>query len=143
MAHHHHALCLLALCQHTAAQPAHSHLQVSSHHLFVRRRRPAASRSPSCVSTLSFFLHFFSFTFQEVQDNTDRIWKFQRYELIKEYHSRPAAPPPFILLSHLYLFIRNIVLCRPPVRYREFSKSFTLVCSPLVVFEFVKKKFHF
>lgn len=30
VAHHHHALRLLALCQHTAAQPAHSHLQVSS-----------------------------------------------------------------------------------------------------------------
>lgn len=63
-----------------------------------------------------------SFTFQEVQDNTDRIWKFQRYELIKEYHSRPAAPPPFIILSHIYLFISNVVLCRPPYKSKEFSE---------------------
>ncbi|KAJ0070569.1 hypothetical protein NL108_016259, partial [Boleophthalmus pectinirostris] len=46
-------------------------------------------------------------------DNRQPIWKFQRYELIKEYHSRPAAPPPFILLSHLYLLVRRVVLCRP------------------------------
>lgn len=63
-----------------------------------------------------------SFTFEEVQDNTDKIWKFQRYELIKEYHSRPAAPPPFIILSHIYLFIRSMVLRRPPKIYKEFSK---------------------
>uniref|UniRef100_A0A3P8VPQ9 Uncharacterized protein n=1 Tax=Cynoglossus semilaevis TaxID=244447 RepID=A0A3P8VPQ9_CYNSE len=75
------------------------------------------------ILLLNLLIAIFNFTFQEVQDNTDRIWKFQRYELIKEYHSRPAAPPPFILLSHLYLFIRNIVLCRPPVRYREFKNE--------------------
>uniref|UniRef100_A0A3Q3R2C2 TRPM-like domain-containing protein n=1 Tax=Monopterus albus TaxID=43700 RepID=A0A3Q3R2C2_MONAL len=58
------------------------------------------------------------FTFQVVQDNTDIIWKFQRYELIKEYHSRPAAPPPFIILSHLYL-----VLCRRPIVCKEFKNE--------------------
>uniref|UniRef100_A0A3Q3IXD7 Uncharacterized protein n=1 Tax=Monopterus albus TaxID=43700 RepID=A0A3Q3IXD7_MONAL len=58
-----------------------------------------------CVYFLDADVVLFSllyFTFQVVQDNTDIIWKFQRYELIKEYHSRPAAPPPFIILSHLY-----------------------------------------
>uniref|UniRef100_A0A8D3ADL1 Transient receptor potential cation channel, subfamily M, member 2 n=1 Tax=Scophthalmus maximus TaxID=52904 RepID=A0A8D3ADL1_SCOMX len=71
------------------------------------------------ILLLNLLIAIFNFTFQEVQDNTDRIWKFQRYELIKEYHSRPAAPPPFIILSHLYLFIRHVVLCRPPVKYDE------------------------
>lgn len=81
-----------------------------------------------------FFLNFLmfrvivphSFTFEEVQDNTDKIWKFQRYELIKEYHSRPAAPPPFIIFSHIYLFIRSMVLRRPPKIYKEFSKCWSV-----------------
>ncbi|KAM9347244.1 transient receptor potential cation channel subfamily M member 2 [Symphorus nematophorus] len=73
------------------------------------------------ILLLNLLIAIFNFTFQEVQDNTDRIWKFQRYELIKEYHSRPAAPPPFIILSHLYLFIRNMVLCRPPIACTQFK----------------------
>ncbi|KAA8588234.1 hypothetical protein FQN60_001428 [Etheostoma spectabile] len=52
-----------------------------------------------------------------------KIWKFQRYELIKEYHSRPAAPPPFIIFSHLYLFIRNMLMCRPPIISKEFKSE--------------------
>ncbi|KAF7658007.1 hypothetical protein LDENG_00019260 [Lucifuga dentata] len=73
------------------------------------------------ILLLNLLIAIFNFTFEEVQDNTDRIWKFQRYELIKEYHSRPAAPPPFIILSHLYLFIRKVVLCRPPIKCKEFK----------------------
>ncbi|KAG7503560.1 transient receptor potential cation channel subfamily M member 2 [Solea senegalensis] len=75
------------------------------------------------ILLLNLLIAIFNFTFEEVQDNTDRIWKFQRYELIKEYHSRPAAPPPFIIFSHLYLFIRHMVLCRPPVLCREFKNE--------------------
>lgn len=73
------------------------------------------------ILLLNLLIAIFNFTFQVVQDNTDIIWKFQRYELIKEYHSRPAAPPPFIILSHLYL-----VLCRRPIVCKEFTSG---VCS--------------
>ncbi|XP_071321114.1 transient receptor potential cation channel subfamily M member 2 [Trachinotus anak] len=75
------------------------------------------------ILLLNLLIAIFNFTFQEVQDNTDRIWKFQRYELIKEYHSRPAAPPPFIIFSHLYLFIRSVVLRRPPIICKEFKNE--------------------
>ncbi|XP_078119009.1 LOW QUALITY PROTEIN: transient receptor potential cation channel subfamily M member 2 [Sander vitreus] len=75
------------------------------------------------ILLLNLLIAIFNFTFQEVQENTDRIWKFQRYELIKEYHSRPAAPPPFIIFSHLYLFIRNMVMCRPPIISKEFRSE--------------------
>ncbi|KAG9349264.1 hypothetical protein JZ751_027707 [Albula glossodonta] len=73
------------------------------------------------ILLLNLLIAIFNFTFQEVQDNTDSIWKFQRYELIKEYHSRPAPPPPFIFLSHLYLFIKRVVLRRPPQRHKQFK----------------------
>uniref|UniRef100_A0A3Q2U874 Ion transport domain-containing protein n=1 Tax=Fundulus heteroclitus TaxID=8078 RepID=A0A3Q2U874_FUNHE len=74
------------------------------------------------ILLLNLLIAIFNFTFQEVQDNTDKIWKFQRYELIKEYHSRPAAPPPFIILSHLFIFMRMMVPCCTHVRESEFSK---------------------
>ena len=49
-----------------------------------------------------------SYTFQVVQGNADMFWKFQRYNLIVEYHERPALAPPFILLSHLSLALRRV-----------------------------------
>ncbi|XP_055727936.1 transient receptor potential cation channel subfamily M member 2 isoform X3 [Salvelinus fontinalis] len=75
------------------------------------------------ILLLNLLIAIFNYTFQEVQDNTDTIWKFQRYELIKEYHSRPAAPPPLILLSHIFLFVRRRVLQRPPNSYRAFKEE--------------------
>ncbi|XP_029968357.1 transient receptor potential cation channel subfamily M member 2-like [Salarias fasciatus] len=79
------------------------------------------------ILLLNLLIAIFNFTFEEVQDNTDRIWKFQRYELIKEYHSRPAAPPPFIIFSHLYLFIRAVVLRKPSIVYREFKNELSQI----------------
>lgn len=64
-----------------------------------------------------------SYTFQEVQEHTDQIWKFQRHDLIEEYHGRPPAPPPFILLSHLQLLIKRIVLKIPAKRHKQLSES--------------------
>lgn len=49
-----------------------------------------------------------SYTFQVVQGNADMFWKFQRYHLIVEYHGRPALAPPFILLSHLSLVLKQV-----------------------------------
>uniref|UniRef100_A0A672QGX0 Uncharacterized protein n=1 Tax=Sinocyclocheilus grahami TaxID=75366 RepID=A0A672QGX0_SINGR len=75
------------------------------------------------ILLLNLLIAIFNYTFQGVQDNTDTIWKFQRYELIKEYHSRPALPPPFILLSHLILFIRGVLLRYPPQRHKHFRQE--------------------
>ncbi|XP_061081605.1 transient receptor potential cation channel subfamily M member 2-like [Conger conger] len=75
------------------------------------------------ILLLNLLIAIFNYTFQEVQDNTDTIWKFQRYELIKEYHSRPAPPPPFIFLSHVYIFFRRKVLHRPPQKFKRFMEE--------------------
>uniref|UniRef100_A0A2K5M7H7 Transient receptor potential cation channel subfamily M member 2 n=1 Tax=Cercocebus atys TaxID=9531 RepID=A0A2K5M7H7_CERAT len=64
-----------------------------------------------------------SYTFQQVQEHTDQIWKFQRHDLIEEYHSRPAAPPPFILLSHLQLFIKRVILKTPAKRHKQLKNK--------------------
>ncbi|XP_014869423.1 PREDICTED: transient receptor potential cation channel subfamily M member 2-like, partial [Poecilia mexicana] len=76
------------------------------------------------ILLINLLIAIFNYTFEEVHDNTDRIWKFQRYQLIKEYYSRPAPPPPFIILSHLYLFIRKLGRCDASARETEFKKDF-------------------
>ncbi|XP_077358167.1 transient receptor potential cation channel subfamily M member 4-like isoform X1 [Festucalex cinctus] len=61
------------------------------------------------ILLINLLIAMFSYTFSEVQANSDIYWKFQRYNLIVQYHSRPSLAPPFIILSHINLFIkRNI-----------------------------------
>ncbi|XP_073710850.1 transient receptor potential cation channel subfamily M member 2 isoform X2 [Misgurnus anguillicaudatus] len=75
------------------------------------------------ILLLNLLIAILSYTFQEVQDNTDTIWKFQRYELIKEYHSRPALPPPFILISHLVIFIKGVFVRSPAQGHKYFRRE--------------------
>ncbi|XP_034780925.2 transient receptor potential cation channel subfamily M member 2-like isoform X1 [Acipenser ruthenus] len=67
------------------------------------------------ILLLNLLIAMFNYTFQDVQDNTDKIWKFQRYGLIVEYHSQPPFPPPLIIFSHLHLLIERI-FCKPKTR---------------------------
>lgn len=61
------------------------------------------------ILLLNLLIAMFSNTFQKVQDNTDLHWHFQRFGLISEYDTRPPLPPPFILLSHIYLLFCVII----------------------------------
>ncbi|KAF3832961.1 hypothetical protein F7725_026626 [Dissostichus mawsoni] len=61
------------------------------------------------VLLLNLLIAMFSYTFQIVQGNTDIFWKFQRYNLIVEYHSRPALAPPFIIISHLSQLFLSLI----------------------------------
>ncbi|XP_041438825.1 transient receptor potential cation channel subfamily M member 2 [Xenopus laevis] len=58
------------------------------------------------ILLLNLLIAMFSNTFGDVESHTDQIWKFYRFGLIKEYNERPAAPPPFILLSHFYFLLK-------------------------------------
>ncbi|XP_029141347.1 transient receptor potential cation channel subfamily M member 5 [Protobothrops mucrosquamatus] len=58
------------------------------------------------VLLMNLLIAMFSYTFQVVQGNADIFWKFQRYNLIVEYHGRPAFAPPFIIIDHIKLFLR-------------------------------------
>ncbi|XP_058518641.1 transient receptor potential cation channel subfamily M member 5 isoform X6 [Ochotona princeps] len=70
------------------------------------------------VLLMNLLIAMFSYTFQVVQGNADMFWKFQRYNLIVEYHGRPALAPPLILLSHLSLALRRL-LCKEAGPTRE------------------------
>ncbi|MEE6509068.1 hypothetical protein FKM82_024067 [Ascaphus truei] len=59
------------------------------------------------ILLLNLLIAMFSYTFSKVQGNSDIYWKFQRYNLIVEYHNRPALAPPFIIVSHIHTFIKR------------------------------------
>lgn len=63
-----------------------------------------------------------SSTFSEVQANSDIYWKFQRYNLIVQYHSRPSLAPPFIILSHINLFIKRVIRKVPSIKIHHFGQ---------------------
>nr|KAG5691035.1 hypothetical protein BaRGS_021246 [Batillaria attramentaria] len=45
------------------------------------------------------------YTFQQVQENTDIYWHFQRFNLIFEYSARPCLPPPLIIFSYIRMAV--------------------------------------
>ena len=47
-------------------------------------------------------------TFSEVQEKSDQIWKYERYNLVIEYYNRPGLIPPFILLAHIWSLLTYI-----------------------------------
>uniref|UniRef100_A0A8D2JEF2 Transient receptor potential cation channel subfamily M member 2 n=1 Tax=Varanus komodoensis TaxID=61221 RepID=A0A8D2JEF2_VARKO len=79
------------------------------------------------ILLLNLLIAMFNYTFQQVQEHTDQIWKFQRHDLIEEYHGRPPAPPPFILLNHLQLFVKRVILRKPVTQHKQLSKTFSWV----------------
>ncbi|XP_025027088.1 transient receptor potential cation channel subfamily M member 2 [Python bivittatus] len=75
------------------------------------------------ILLLNLLIAMFNYTFQQVQEHTDQIWKFQRHDLIEEYNGRPPAPPPFILLNHLQLFVKRVFLRKPTIRHKHLKKK--------------------
>ncbi|NXK94054.1 TRPM5 protein, partial [Formicarius rufipectus] len=60
------------------------------------------------VLLMNLLIAMFSYTFQVVQGKSDIFWKVQRYNLIMEYHGRPALAPPFIIINHIILVLRRL-----------------------------------
>ncbi|KAM4715466.1 transient receptor potential cation channel subfamily M member 4-like [Anableps anableps] len=72
------------------------------------------------ILLINLLIAMFSNTFTEVQANSEFYWKFQRYNLIVQYHSRPALAPPFIIFSHINLFIKRKIRKVPSVKVQHF-----------------------
>ncbi|XP_042252312.1 transient receptor potential cation channel subfamily M member 4-like isoform X2 [Thunnus albacares] len=72
------------------------------------------------ILLINLLIAMFSYTFSEVQANSDIYWKFQRYTLIVQYHSRPSLAPPLIIFSHINLFIKRTIRKVPSVKIHHF-----------------------
>ncbi|XP_078692315.1 transient receptor potential cation channel subfamily M member-like 2 isoform X4 [Branchiostoma floridae x Branchiostoma belcheri] len=58
------------------------------------------------VLLLNLLIAMFSFTFQKIQDNSEQVWRFHRYDIIYEFFDRPWGAPPVIILGHVWRFGR-------------------------------------
>ncbi len=50
--------------------------------------------------------------YQDVHENTEQIWKFQRYRLIFDYRNLLILPPPFIVFVHIFKLIQRLTRCK-------------------------------
>ncbi|KAM4717799.1 transient receptor potential cation channel subfamily M member 4a isoform 2-T2 [Anableps anableps] len=73
------------------------------------------------IVLVNLLIAMFSYTFSKVQEHSDIYWKFQRYNLIVEYHSRPCLAPPFIIFSHLHILIKRHIRQIPSVKSQHFA----------------------
>ncbi|CAF1480220.1 unnamed protein product, partial [Rotaria sordida] len=71
------------------------------------------------ILLLSLITAVFTHSIDEVRENTEFYWRYQRYAFVREYFERlPLSCPPLIVISHivlLFLTIRRIchsILCR-------------------------------
>ncbi|XP_013397522.1 transient receptor potential cation channel subfamily M member 1-like isoform X2 [Lingula anatina] len=61
------------------------------------------------ILLLSLLIAVFNSTFNRVNANSRQIWKFLRYTLVIENEQKPLLPPPFIVLSHVYLIVKYVI----------------------------------
>ena len=84
----------------------------------------------ACFSVVVYF-SFYSHVFQTVEENSNMIWKYQRYFLAMEFECKTQLVPPFSIIQHVFLIIRWIwqKICCPKSKISEFSVLF--MCTPL------------
>ncbi|KAM6951169.1 transient receptor potential cation channel subfamily M member 5-like [Aplochiton taeniatus] len=93
------------------------------------------------ILLINLLIAMFSYTFNKVQENSDTYWKFQRYNLIVEYHSRPSLAPPFIILSHFHLFIKRQIRKVASVKIHHFVLELRgRVANRLMTWESIQKE---
>ncbi|XP_066520760.1 transient receptor potential cation channel subfamily M member 4-like [Hoplias malabaricus] len=73
------------------------------------------------ILLINLLIAMFSYTFTKVQERSDTYWKFQRFNVIVEYHSRPCLAPPFIIFSHFHQFIKRNIRKVPSEKIHEFA----------------------
>lgn len=60
-----------------------------------------------------------SLTIQTVQNQSHRIWRYQRFRLVMEYAAKPPLPPPFNPLYYVFASIQYLVLKMHSCRQRH------------------------
>ncbi|XP_029283252.1 transient receptor potential cation channel subfamily M member 1-like [Cottoperca gobio] len=63
------------------------------------------------ILLVNLLIAVFNNTFFEVKSISNQVWKFQRYQLIMNFHDRPILPPPLIVFPHIYIVLRRLC-CR-------------------------------
>ncbi|XP_052253180.1 transient receptor potential cation channel subfamily M member 4-like [Dreissena polymorpha] len=91
----------------------------------------------SNILLLNLLIAMFSYTFTKIHEQSDKIWCFQRYFIIKDYALRPILCPPLNVLWHIYQLFQ---CCRHKCkRSQESDDPFRLIIC-LDCFEALNKK---
>ncbi|KAL3875816.1 hypothetical protein ACJMK2_033731, partial [Sinanodonta woodiana] len=60
------------------------------------------------ILLINLLIAMFSYTFQQVQEQSENVWRFYRFSLVHEYYDRPFLCPPFIIFNHLFRLVRYV-----------------------------------
>ncbi|KAK7074536.1 hypothetical protein SK128_025620 [Halocaridina rubra] len=60
------------------------------------------------IMLLNLLIAIFTYVFDEVQENSMEIWKFEMYRLIREYDLKPGLVPPFVVIEYIWRLGKNI-----------------------------------
>lgn len=67
------------------------------------------------------YIYIYSFAINDVQDKNEYFWRYQRYQLIREYFEKPKfAFPPLSLIVYIFMLIN--LIWRRRTSFRVFSK---------------------
>ena len=50
---------------------------------------------------------FFSYIYGEVQEKSIEVWKFEKYELLKEFQKKPRMPFPFSIPENIISLLKH------------------------------------
>ena len=83
------------------------------------------------VMLLNLLIAIFTSVFDEVNRNSNEIWKWEMYRLLVDYDSRPVLPPPLIILEIFWDMIKGcgkLICCRQRANYEgNLEKQFVMV----------------
>ena len=60
------------------------------------------------VMLLNLLIAIFTSVFEDVQENSKDVWKYEMYRLVEEYDEKPGMAPPFVILELVYRMIKKI-----------------------------------
>uniref|UniRef100_A0A8D8RTN9 Transient receptor potential cation channel trpm n=1 Tax=Cacopsylla melanoneura TaxID=428564 RepID=A0A8D8RTN9_9HEMI len=62
----------------------------------------------SNILLVNLLIAVFNNIFMEINAISHQVWMFQRFTVVMEYEQKPALPPPFIIFSHILLFVKYL-----------------------------------
>ena len=60
------------------------------------------------VMLLNLLIAIFTSVFEDVQENSKEVWKYEMYRLVEEYDQKPGLAPPFVIIEDLYKLGKQI-----------------------------------
>ncbi|KAH3857104.1 hypothetical protein DPMN_099703 [Dreissena polymorpha] len=60
------------------------------------------------ILLINLLIAMFSYTFQTIQERSEKIWRFYFYSIVREFYERPVIPHPFIIFSHMVRIICHV-----------------------------------